>query len=83
MSRDARSDEEVEAALAAQLGRIAIVEGPLHSALLEARLHGATAVALSVPPERPRPWPRDAGLVLVLYGTTSSWVADLPALATA
>jgi hypothetical protein len=81
VSRDSRSDAEIEAALAGQLGRIAIAEGPLRSALLEARLHGATAIAYSVPTERPRPWPRDAGLVLVLYGTTSSWVADLPALA--
>ncbi len=83
MSRDSRSDAEIESVLAAQLGRIAVVDGPLSSALLEARLHGATAVTLAVPAERPRPWPRDAGLVLVLYGTAASWVADLPALATA
>jgi hypothetical protein len=82
VSRDSRSDAEIESALAAQLGRIAIVEGPMRAALLEARLHGATAIAYSVPPDRPRPWPRDAGLVLVLYGTTSSWVADVPALPT-
>lgn len=80
-ARDGRPDREVEAALAAQLGRIAVVEGKLPSALLEARLHGATAVATSVPAERPRPWPRDAGLVFVLYGTSTSWVADVPALA--
>lgn len=82
ISRDSRSDAEIESALATQLGRIAIVEGPLRSALLEARIHGATAIAYSVPAERPRPWPRDAGLVLVLYGTASSWVADVPALPT-
>jgi len=80
VSRDSRSDAEIESALVAQLGRIAIVEGPLRSALLEARLHGATAIAHSVPPERPRPWPRDAGLVLVLYSTATAWVADLPTL---
>lgn len=83
VSRESRSDAEIEHALAGQLGRIAMVEGPLPAALLEARLHGATAVALTLPAERPRPWPRDAGLVLVLYGTATSWVADLPALAPA
>lgn len=80
LSRDSRSDAEIESALVEQLGRIAIVEGSWRSALLEARLHGATAVGYSVPAERPRPWPREAGLVLVLYSTTSSWVADLPTL---
>jgi hypothetical protein len=80
VARDGRPDTEVEAALAGQLGRVAAVEGPLANALLEARLHGATAIATSVPGERPRPWPRDAGLVFVLYGTSSSWVADVPAL---
>jgi hypothetical protein len=79
-ARDGRPDAEIEPALAAQLGRIAVVEGRLRRAVLEARLHGATAVATSVPTERPRPWPRDAGLVFVLYGTSSSWVADVPAL---
>lgn len=81
VARDGRSDAEIENALATQLGRIAVVEGPLAPALLEARLYGATAMTTSVPGERPRPWPRDAGLVLVLYGTQSSWVADVPALA--
>lgn len=80
-ARDGRPDAEIEPALAAQLGRIAVVEGPLARAVLEARLHGATAVATSVPTERPRPWPRDAGLVFVLYGTSASWVADVPTLA--
>lgn len=80
VARDGRPDAEVETALAAQLGRIAVVEGPVAKAILEARLHGATAIATSVPGERPRPWPRDAGLVFVLYGTSSSWVADVPAL---
>ncbi|HEX5060643.1 MAG TPA: hypothetical protein VFV99_14845 [Kofleriaceae bacterium] len=80
VSRDSRTDAEIETALAGELGRIAVVDGSLRSALLEARLHGATAIAYSVPAERPRPWPRDAGLVLVLYGTNASWVADLPTL---
>jgi hypothetical protein len=82
ISRDSRSDAEVESALAAQLGRIAVASGSLSAALLEARLHGATAIAYSVPTERPRPWPRDAGLVFVLYGTNASWIADLPPLPT-
>lgn len=81
VSRDARPDAEVEAELVSQLGRIAVVQGSLGRALLEARLHGATAVSTTMPAERPLPWPRDAGLVLVLYGTASSWVADLPTLA--
>ncbi|HEY5922931.1 MAG TPA: hypothetical protein VIV11_14730 [Kofleriaceae bacterium] len=80
VSRDSRSDAEIETALVEQLGRIAIVERKLRAALLEARLHGATAITHSVPAERPRPWPRDAGLVLVLYSTATAWVADLPAL---
>lgn len=81
MARDGRTDAEIETQLAEQLGRIGVVEGPLGRALLEARLHGATAIATTVPTERPRPWPRDSGLVLVLYGTQSAWVADLPTLA--
>jgi hypothetical protein len=81
VARDSRTDTEIEQALALQLGRIAIIEGRFDTGLLEARMRGATAIAYSVPPERPRPWPRDGGLVLVLYGTASSWVADLPALA--
>ena len=80
VSREGRTDAEVETELVGQLGRIAIVEGSLPAALLEARLHGATAVTTTLPPERPLPWPRDAGLVLVLYGTASSWVADVPTL---
>jgi hypothetical protein len=80
VSRDARPDAEIEAELVKELGRIAVVQGSLDRALLEARLHGATAVSTMMPTERPLPWPRDAGLVLVLYGTASSWVADLPAL---
>jgi hypothetical protein len=80
LARDGRADDAIEAELSSLLGLIAIVEGPIGAALLEARLHGATAIAHEVPDERPRPWPRDAGLVLVLYGSASSWVADLPNL---
>lgn len=80
VTRDARPDVEIEAELVKELGRIAVVQGSLARALLEARLHGATAVSTTLPTERPLPWPRDAGLVLVLYGTAASWVADLPAL---
>jgi hypothetical protein len=78
--RDGKSDAEIEAELAGRLGRIAIVEGDPDRGLLEARLHGATAIAFQPPARRPRPWPRDAALVLVLYGSPTSWVADLPAL---
>ena len=85
VSRDSRTDAEIEAELVTQLGRIAVIEafgsGSLRAGLLEARLHGATAVVFGAAPDKPRPWPRDAGLVLVLYGTTASWVADLPTLA--
>ncbi|MEO6775722.1 MAG: hypothetical protein ABI467_22370 [Kofleriaceae bacterium] len=80
VARDGRTDATIEAELIAQLGRIAIVEGALAPALLEARLHGATAVTFAPPAERPRPWPQGAGLVLVLYGTASAWIADLPNL---
>ena len=80
VGRDGRPDVEVEAELARQLGRIAVVEGSLRAGLLEARLHGAAAVTTSVPEEKPLPWPRDASLVLVLYGTASSWIADVPVL---
>jgi hypothetical protein len=80
VSRDGRSDAAIESELAAQLGRIGVVEGRLPRALLDARLHGATAVAITVPAERPKPWPLGAGLVLVLYGNPTAWLADVPAL---
>ena len=80
VGRDGRPDTEIEAALVSELGRIAIVRGALAPALLEARLHGATAVSMLTPGERPHPWPDGAGLVLVLYGTASAWVADVPLL---
>jgi hypothetical protein len=78
VARDGRTDAQIEAELIDKLGRLAIVEGTLAPALLEARLHGATAVTFTPPVERPRPWPQGAGLVLVLYGTASAWIADLP-----
>jgi hypothetical protein len=80
VARDGRTDATIESELIDKLGRLAIVEGALAPALLEARLHGATAVTFAPPAERPRPWPRGAGLVLVLYGTASAWIADLPNL---
>lgn len=80
VSRDGRADAAIETELAALLGRIAIVDGDLASGLLEARLRGATAVSFAPPGDKPRPWPRGAGLVLVLYGTQSAWVADVPNL---
>jgi hypothetical protein len=80
VSREGRIDAEIEAELATRFGRIAIVEGSLAPAVLEARLHGATAITFTAPTERPRPWPQGAGLVLVLYGNASAWIADVPAL---
>jgi hypothetical protein len=80
VSREGRSDADIETALAAQLGRLAIATGELSRAMIEARLRGATCVAFSTPPERPSPWPGGACLVLVLYASPSAWLADLPTL---
>jgi hypothetical protein len=80
VAREGRIDAEIEVELATRFGRIAIVEGSLAPAVLEARLHGATAITFTAPTERPRPWPQGAGLVLVLYGNASAWIADVPAL---
>jgi len=81
VAREGRKDAEIETELVEKLGRIAIVEGALVPALLEARIHGATAVSFAPPGElRPRPWPQGAGLVLVLYASASAWIADLPNL---
>ena len=80
ISREGRTDAAIEAELATQLGRIAVVEGPIATALVEARLHGATAVSMAAPTERPKPWPQGAGLVLLLGSSSSAWVADVPAL---
>lgn len=83
LARDGRSDAAIESELASQLGRIAVIEGGAAPALLEARLHGATAVALAAPPTRPLPWPRDAGLVVVADPAPPAWVAALPELTAA
>ncbi|HEX3477550.1 MAG TPA: hypothetical protein VHT91_21155 [Kofleriaceae bacterium] len=83
LARDGRSDAAIELALARQLGRIAVIEGSAALALLEARLHGATAVALVPPLTRPLPWPRDTGLVVVAEPAAPAWVAALPALTAA
>ncbi|HEY4239747.1 MAG TPA: hypothetical protein VGM88_08025 [Kofleriaceae bacterium] len=71
---------EFESELAGQLGRIAIIEGKPARAILEARLHGATAVAFGALAARPLPWPRDAGLVVVTEANDPAWLAALPAL---
>ena len=81
-AREGKSDAELETLLAGMFGRIAVIEGDPDHAILEARLRGATAVAFHPPAHKPTPWPRDAGLVLVLYGSASSWIADLPNLET-
>ncbi len=78
--REGKSDTEIEALLAGMFGRIAVIDGDPDCAILEARLRGATAVAFHPPAHKPTPWPRDANLVLVLYGSASSWIADLPNL---
>jgi hypothetical protein len=78
--REGRSDATIEADLASQLGRIAVIEGAAAPGLLEARMYCATAVALAAPYARPQPWPREAGLVVVADGGAPPWVAALPAL---
>lgn len=82
ISRDGRTETDVEAALVGQLGRIAVIETPrVADALLEARLCGATAAIYGAPPKRPRPWPQGAGLVVVSDGPhTGSWLAEVPNL---
>jgi hypothetical protein len=83
LARDGRSDAAIETELASQLGRIAVIEGRAALGLLEARLHGATAVALVPPLTRPVPWPRDAGLVVIAEPAAPAWVAALPVLTAA
>jgi hypothetical protein len=82
LPRDGKSDAAIETELAAQLGRIAVIEGSIEGsaarALLEAHLHGVTAVALAPPFARPLPWPRDAGLIVVADPVAPAWVAALP-----
>ncbi len=79
--RDRTSDAELEKTLAAELGQIAVIEGAAARGVLEARLLGTTAVALQAPAEHPRPWPRDAGLVIIADDGAPAWVAALPATA--
>lgn len=83
LPRDGRPDAVIEAELAAQLGRIAVIEGGAALGVLEARLHGATAVAFAPPSTRPLPWPRDAGLVVVADAAAPAWVAALPSFTAA
>jgi hypothetical protein len=80
LSRDSRSDATIESELAAKFGRVAVIEGALAQGLLEARMHGATAIAFGSPVEKPRPWPLGAGLILVPHGNASAWLADVPTL---
>ncbi len=83
VARAGRGDHDLETALAAKLGRVAVIERSPARALLEARLYGATALALVTPDARPDPWPRDAGLVVVSDASSPAWAAALPALAIA
>jgi hypothetical protein len=80
LARDGRSDATIEAELVAQLDRIAVIEGPIARAVLEARLYGATAVAFAAPRSRPAPWPRDSRLVVIAAPDAPAWVAALPSL---
>lgn len=75
--RDGKSDATIETELATQLGRIAVIDGAASRGILEARLHGATALVLAPPRERPQPWPRDAGLIVVADADAPPWVAAL------
>jgi hypothetical protein len=80
-ARAGKSDATIEAELATQLGRIAVIHGGAQSGLLEARLYGATAVALAPPASLPQPWPREAGLIVVSDGAIAPhWVNALPEL---
>jgi len=84
VARDGRTDAELELALSTRLGRIAVVEGRPRRALLEARVAGATAVALRAPATRPQPWPHGAALVVVTDSDDAAWppwVSVLPPLA--
>jgi hypothetical protein len=80
VARDGRSDSELEAALATQLGRIAVITGSSNTAITEARMLGATALAFAAPQTQPSPWPRDAALVVVEGGPLPAWLADAPLL---
>jgi len=81
LARGGRTPAAIEAALAAQLGLLAVIEGGVARGVLEARLHGATAVVHLAPRSRPRPWPRDAQLIVVADADAPPWVAELAATA--
>ena len=79
LEREDRSDAVLETELAEELGRIAVIEGGAALGVLEARLRGATAVAMSPPAARPAPWPRGAALIVVAPADTDvAWVSALP-----
>ena len=78
LARGGRSNAEIETELAAQLVRIAVIEGATPRGMLEAYLHRATAVALAPPPARPVPWPRDAAMIVVADPAAAAWIAALP-----
>ena len=78
VARAGRSNEAIETELAVRLGTIAVIDGRVGAGVLEARLHGTTAVALAPPNARPSPWPRDAGLIVVADATAAEWIAALP-----
>jgi hypothetical protein len=79
LARDGKTDAAIETQLETQLGRIGVIEGATTLGLLEACLHGVTAVALAAPHVRPLPWPRAAGLIVVADAAAPAWVAALPA----
>ncbi len=72
-------DHATEPELVAQLGRIAVVHGELATALVEARIHGATAIALDPPAAAPHVR-SGAGLVIVADGELPRWLAAVPPL---
>jgi hypothetical protein len=65
VAREGKSDAAITAELVERLGRVATVAGKLSRAVVEAQVRGATLVVFGGLPERPAPWPRDAGLVVV------------------
>jgi hypothetical protein len=78
LAREGKTDGVIERELAGLLGCIGVIDGGCAVGVLEARLHGATAVALGAPAMRPAPWPRDAGLIVVADGDAPAWVSGLP-----
>jgi hypothetical protein len=68
VARAGRTDTAIEAALATQLGGLAVIEGPraLARGVVEARLHGVPALAFAAPATPPEPWPDGATLLVVI-----------------